>query len=191
MRDDGALTYPYMVLAVLTFLYNFYLLINIYIKIKIYMKKIIRLTESDLHKIIKNSVKRIINELTIAGHSSGDQGNTMTMGGNFGRSSSSETVDLLEPFLQKLADNGYGEIVDKIDPICQNSKSLFEIEINIDSQYDETTDYGTEDSPVISAEAGKGYGQLKQFLKGLSRNQRIAEILIRTLDEVIDEKYQK
>lgn len=156
------------------------------------MKKIIRLTESELHKIVRNSVKRIINEVMYgSGISAGMGGNTMTRGGKFGGSSSSETVDLLEPFLQKLADNGYGEIVDKIDPICQNSKSLFEIEINIDSQYDETTDYGTEDSPVISAEAGKGYDQLKQFLKGLSRNQRIAEILIRTLDEVIDEKYQK
>lgn len=153
------------------------------------MKKIIRLTESDLHKIVKNSVKRIINE-TVYGNSSGMGGNNMTRGGNFGRSSRSETVDLLEPFLQKLADNGYGEIVDEIDQICENSRSLFEIEINIDSQYDETTGYGTEDSPVISAEAGKGYDQLKQFLTELSRNQKIAEILIRTLDEVIDERYK-
>ena len=156
-----------------------------------YMKKIIRLTESDLHKIVKNSVKRIINEAVYnSGISAGMGGNTMTRGGEFGGSSSSETVDLLEPFLQKLVDNGYGEIVDKIEPICQNSKSLFEIEINIDSQYDESTGYASKDNPAISTTPGKGYDQLKQFLTGLSRNQRIAEILTSTLDEVVDEMYE-
>lgn len=84
------------------------------------MKKIIRLTESELHRIIKESVKRIIKEDVL-----GNDWNTTEIGGNDNITSVSNNY---EPFDDQKVDNGdndwsvSGE--ENIDPTQYNPNDM-------------------------------------------------------------------
>lgn len=81
------------------------------------MKKIIRLTESDLHKIIKESVKRIINEDVL-----GNDWNSVDVGAN---DNVTDVSNNYEPFNDQKGENDWstsGE--ENIDPTQYNPNDV-------------------------------------------------------------------
>ena len=147
------------------------------------MKQIIRLTESDLHNIIENSVKRIIKEgWTGHGYVPSD-GNSM-VGGHYGASESSIEKDVLDDLLNELPDIPYEEWEDFKD-YCEQNPNIFNIRCIISSSYDESTGYGSASHPVIEVESISGDKEAFEYVSQYP-NQKVAQLARETLEGILD-----
>lgn len=132
------------------------------------MKKRIRLTESDLRRIVKESVKRIINE----GWYSGKSDTTRFM------ASKDVMDDLLETITEE--DVSSYEEWEKFANYCEQNPSVFEIDATLCSTYDETTGYGNRYQPVIELESISGDKEALDYVAKYP-NRKVAEVAVQTL----------
>ncbi len=147
------------------------------------MKKIIRLTESDLHRIVKESVNRILKEgWTRRGYVPSD-GNPM-VGGYYGRNELSGEKDVMNDLLENIPDIT-DEEWEEFKNYCEQNPNVFVIEGVISSVYDESTGYGSAYSPVTSLESTIGDKEALQYVAQYP-NQKVAQLATQTLKEILN-----
>lgn len=142
------------------------------------MKKIIRLTESELHDIVKESVTRILNEgWTGRGYVPHD-GNGM-VGGYYGRSENNGQTDVMDKLLENVPISP--EEWDGFCKYCEQNPNVFVINGLISSEYDDSTGYG----PTSTLEDTTGEEEALQYVAKYP-DQRIAQLAVQTLKEIFD-----
>ena len=125
------------------------------------MKKIIRLTESDLHQIVKESVNRILKEgWTGRGYVPHD-GNSM-VGGYYGRSEISGEKDVMDDLLENIPDIS-DEEWEGFKNYCEQNPNVFVIKGEISSSYDESTGYGSAGFPITELDNTIGEDEALQY----------------------------
>ena len=148
------------------------------------MKQIIRLTESDLHRIVKESVNRILKEgWTGRGYVPHD-GNSM-VGGYYGRSEISGEKDVMDDLLDKVADVTSEEEWQPFMQYCEQNPNVFVIKGEISSEYDESTGYGSASFPITTLENTIGDEEALQYVAQYP-NQKIAQLATQKLKEILD-----
>ena len=148
------------------------------------MKKIVRLTENDLHSIIKDSVKTIMERWDIAGHVSSD-GNSM-VGGDYASRKSKESMYLTDKLLQALADDGVDpEIYDKFEDYCLDNEDAFKINAIISVSYDESTNYGSKGMPVYEIDEIGSYEKALDYVLNFE-DKEFAKFAASKLKEVVE-----
>lgn len=149
------------------------------------MKKLIRLTEGDLHKIIKESVKKIINEGWTGRGYVPSNGNHM-VGGNYGRDEITVEKDIMDEFLDSLQ---YDEISEEefkeFENYCKQNPNVFIVEAIISSSYDESTGYGSSDYPIMEFESISGKKEMLNYVAKY-HNQKIAQVAVQILQDILD-----
>ena len=147
------------------------------------MKKIIRLTESDLHKIVKESVNRILKEgWTRRGYVPHD-GNSM-VGGYYGRSEINGEKDVMDDLLENIPDITEEEWED-FKNYCEQNPNVFVIEAEISSSYDESTGYGSAGFPITELEKTIGDEEALQYVAQYP-DQKVAQLATQTLKKILD-----
>lgn len=147
------------------------------------MKKIIRLTESDLHQIVKESVNRILKEgWTGRGYVPHD-GNSM-VGGYYGRSEINGEKDVMDDLLENIPDITDEEWED-FKNYCEQNPNVFIIEAEISSSYDESTGYGSASCPMTELENTIGDEEALQYVAQYP-NQKVAQLATQTLKTILD-----
>ena len=162
------------------------------------MKRIVFLTENDLHGIIKESVKKILNEIKWqnGGHVPSN-GNHM-VGGSWGHSTTVEHINICDKFVDKLSDiahdefsdseGAYEEMETNFYNLCFENEDLFDIDAKFDIEYDESTGYGSSSSPIYSISGVEGEEKIINFInncQGIDRRFKV--IAVNALNNVIDE----
>ena len=149
------------------------------------MKKIIRMTESDLHNIVNGSVKKILREWTRSVGYVPNNGNSM-VGGYYGNGECHASKNIFDDFLDNIpTDMVNDEEWDELYAYCSRHKELFTIEATIGLSYDESVGYGRSDAPMAEIESIDGGEEIKQYLLAFP-NQRVGEIAAEVLDNVIE-----
>ena len=147
------------------------------------MKKIIRLTESDLHQIVKESVNRILKEgWTGRGYVPHD-GNSM-VGGYYGRSEINGEKDVMDDLLENIPDITEEEWED-FKNYCEQNPNVFVIEAEISSSYDESTGYGSAGFPITELEKTIGDEEALQYVAQYP-DQKVAQLATQTLKKILD-----
>jgi hypothetical protein len=142
------------------------------------MKKIIRLTESDLRQIVKESVNRVLKEgWTGRGYVPHD-GNSM-VGGYYGRSEINGEKDVMDDLLENVPISP--EEWDGFCKYCEQNPNVFVIKGLISSEYDDSTGYG----PTNILEDTTGEEEALQYVAKYP-NQRIAQLAVQTLKGIFD-----
>lgn len=152
------------------------------------MKKIIRLTESDLHKIVKTAINEILGN--VPNTTVPSNGNSMT-GGEFGGYSISNSIDIKEKFLEELVncttdyDIDEEEVYNFVDIL--DKKGVFNINIVGDSSYDSSTGYGNRNNPVVSIH-NSGIGKLKRMINTCNiGNPYLIKAALQAADNINDD----
>lgn len=150
------------------------------------MKKIIRLTESELHNIIRNSVKRAINEI---GYVSND-GNSM-VGGYYDSWKESGTCNIstriIDEFQDILMSNNLDEeLVNEFADYVESNEDIFTLKADMGASYDESTGYGSSSHPVYEIDDLEGVENIEQYIKSYQGNPTIVKIGLEALNNVID-----
>jgi len=149
------------------------------------MKKIIRMTESDLHNIVNGSVKKILREWTRSVGYVPNNGNSM-VGGYYGGGECMASKNIFDDFFDNIpTDMVNDEELDELYAYCSRHKELFTIEARIGLSYDESVGYGRSDAPMAEIESIDGGEEVKQYLLAFP-NQRVGEIAAEVLDNVIE-----
>ena len=152
------------------------------------MKKIIKLTESDLHNIVKESVNKILNEGWVRGYTPND-GNYM-VGGEYGSCEFYGSTDVMEEFLERVFENTTEDEVSeeewkKLRDYCEQNPNVFIIEAVFISSYDESTGYGTANSPFTNLESTSGEKEALEYVAKYP-NQRVAQVAVQILKSILD-----
>lgn len=147
------------------------------------MKKIIRLTESELHDIVKESVTRILNEgWTGRGYVPHD-GNRM-VGGYYGRSEISGEKDVMDDLLENIPDIS-DEEWEGFKNYCEQNPNVFVIKGEISSSYDESTGYGSAGFPITELDNTIGEDEALQYVAQYP-DQRVAQLAVQTLKGIFE-----
>lgn len=147
------------------------------------MKKIIRLTESELHDIVKESVTRILNEgWTGRGYVPHD-GNGM-VGGYYGRSEINGEKDVMDDLLENIPDIS-DEEWEGFKNYCEQNPNVFIIKGEISSSYDESTGYGSAGFPITELDNTVGEDEALQYVAKYP-DQRVAQLAVQTLKGIFD-----
>ena len=149
------------------------------------MKQIIRLTESDLHRIVRTAVNEILKNVPNTTVSS--DGNSMT-GGEYGGSNISQSSNIKEEFWQELVDcaANYAIEEEEIDALINflDSVGAFNIKVVGNSSYDSSTGYGNRFSPVTSIH-DSGLGELKNAIRSYQGgNPDLIEAALEAVDKL-------
>ena len=149
------------------------------------MKQIIRLTESDLHRIVRTAVNEILNNVPNTAVS--PDGNSMT-GGEFGSSDISQSLDIKEKFWEELVNctAKYNIDEEEIDALINflDSTGAFSINAVGSSSYDSSTGYGDRFNPITSIN-DSGLGKLKDTIKSYrGRNPYLIKAAIEAVDNI-------
>ena len=147
------------------------------------MKKVIRLTESDLHNIVKNSVNKILKEASFTRGYVSNDGNSM-VGGSYGSSRFEEDFNVLDKFLNNFNLEDENEW-DNFRLYCEQNEEAFNLKVTISSSYDESTGYGSESMPFNEIEDVSGADIALQYVSEYP-NKEIAQLAIEVLKDTID-----
>ena len=133
-------------------------------------KNKIRLTESDLRRIIKESVTRILKE------------------GSYGDYEFTAEAEILEDFLDNLVHYADKELEDDVDRFCDycNDKEYY-VKGEISASYDEEVGYGSRYSPVFSIEKVREPVELKKVINEFDASDRFKAYALDILDKTINE----
>jgi hypothetical protein len=146
------------------------------------MKKIIRLTESDLHRIVKESVNRIIKEGRIRRGYVPNDGNSM-VGGHYESNTFNASKDVLNDLLENIQISP--EEYDSFEKYCEENPDVFVINGKVSSSYDESTRYGNRMFPVMEIESIDNEQDAINYVAQYP-NRKVAQIAVKTLNDIID-----
>jgi len=158
------------------------------------MKKIIRLTETDLHNLVREMTCKVLNEAGWGnnGWRTGyvkPDGNQMT-GGNYGsRSHGYIPVDISEKFFDETYKilRQYGDTYQEVMEMFFNEENPFIINVCIDSEYDESTGYGSEMFPINTIRDVKGEEKIVEFIDNFQQGDEIfKQAAKKALESTID-----
>ena len=148
-------------------------------------KKLIRLTESDLHNIVKKTVNKIIRETT--GYISHD-GNGM-VGGSYGSRKLSATFYLYNYIDNALSDAGAfesedGDKINEYINLC-DSKGIFNIKLTVVESYDHSVgiDYDIEIDAIDNNSIDRAEEALKQLP---TKNPQFINAALKGLKDGVD-----
>ena len=129
------------------------------------MKRTVRLTESELIRMISESVRKVLNEGRRNYHRSYEpnDGNGMT-GGYYGSYNTTGSFDIYDKFIDNIITQmGDTEETQNFVEYCGNS-GVFDISAEICVEFDESTGYGSEDSPVYTIEKIGNISNIKKYI---------------------------
>jgi len=148
------------------------------------MKTLIRLTESELHSVIKNAVNRVLNErLGTNGYVPSD-GNSMT-GGAYGSDSYKTSINVLDRILENLPQE-----IDELEwedfkHYCEQNEHVFSLQVSINSSYDDSVGYGTPMNPIKEIESVNGVNEAIRYISQYP-NKNISDAAINVLNGIIE-----
>jgi hypothetical protein len=148
------------------------------------MKQIIRLTETDLHNIIKESVKKILKETRgFVPH----DGNGM-VGGYYDSWQREGSCNVATPFLTAISEFIDEDTYQQLENYVYENEDAFTINASFTEGYDESVGYGSSNMPMsdlddINNDDVEG---AKQYLAQFPTNPQMKQIIIQTFDKLID-----
>ena len=157
------------------------------------MKRIIRLTEGDLRNMISHMTKNVLNEIGYGKNFRGGyvkpDGNSMT-GGYYGGATYMTTASIAEKFLEIFAEV-YRELEDDVfsdfEDFVYSNEDNFVLQVKINSQYDESTGYGSSMFPVNEIEDVEGEEEILELIEEFPfADRRFMEAAQETLDKIVD-----
>ena len=130
------------------------------------MKKIIRLTESDLHNIVKKSVNKILRE-------------------SFDRWTEKGSCYISDKFLEAVAQVVDEDVYDSLNAYVSNNPKAFYLIGVFDVGYDDETGYGDKNSLVYELRDVKGKDKAMQYLMNFQTDPQTLETIIQIFNNVV------
>ena len=137
-------------------------------------KQVLKLTENDLHQLVKKSVKKILKEFYDYG--------------KWGSATASGQIDISEKFFDLLfikynPDPITDEEYEDFQDYCIKREDLFVIYGTFSGDYDETTGYGDRYSPIFTLEKIQGDKELLNYIENYP-DEKVRNIAVKTLNEI-------
>lgn len=130
------------------------------------MKKIIKLTESDLHNIVKKSVSKILRE-------------------SFDSWTEKGSCNISDKFLEAVAQVVDEDVYDSLNIYVSNNPKVFYLIGIFDVGYDDETGYGNKYSPVYELRDVNGKDRAMQYLMNFQTDPQILKTIIQIFDNVV------
>lgn len=145
-------------------------------------RKTIRLTESELRRIIKSSISNVLSEgWDYQGRVSND-GNYM-VGGTYGWRDVTSEKDILEDLLEEIDIDE--DKFSMFEEYCNKNPNIFIIAATINISYDESTGYGSADWPIYSIESIDGVDEINEYLLRY-QDADVANLAVETVNSIVD-----